>query len=382
MAERWVVSLFNHILPRKARFRLLEEHGVDLTGSCGYPYKFDPRVSNKKEWLDFYSYRYYEDLELAKKIGFHEKPYYVWDCFPKVEILEAEKAKKKTRLICGAPAELVFLQDSACGDLNELIGKFPLKSKTAIGHNYFLSGWDELGKMFDSSVDCSDAKQWDSSMSPAWLHRVYRIRERLTILDRRQRNVLWFCYSELVNSILNLSSGQQFFVQGGNKSGSGSTCHDNSIGHIYLIAYCFVVLGFDYSVFRDFKFVVMGDDLVSDAFPPGFWPIYRSFGVNVVENFANDIYHAEFLSHRFSKTPWGIMPYHKNNKMLFSSFSHDNKKWKEYRYQKLFILYVLNFWHPSSYIFKHILDRYSIEFCDLEILYFWTGLLVEKEVLK
>lgn len=273
------------------------------------------------------------------------------------------------------------MQDSCCGDLNELIGQFPLKSKTAIGHNCFLGGWDALASLFPSAVDCSDAKQWDSSMSPNWLYRVYRIRERLTILNRRQRNVLWFCFSEISNSILNLSTGESFFVRGGNKSGSGSTCHDNSIGHLLLIAYCFVVLGFRYESFEDFKFVVMGDDLIAESFPSGFWSLYRSFGVNVIENSFPDLFTvsngmtADFLSHKFINTVYGIMPYHKNFKMLYSAFSHDSKRWKEFRYQKLFILMVLNYWHPTAHIFKHILDKYCISYSNREIIGHWTGIL-------
>lgn len=314
---------------------------------------------------------------MAQKVGHHYNPYYIWDCFPKVEILETEKANKKTRLICGAPPELVFLQDSCCGDLNELIGKIPLVSKTAIGHNCFLGGWDMLASLFTSTVDYSDAKQWDSSMSAAWLYRVYRIRDRLTIMSFQERNVLWFCFSELVNSILNLSTGDSYFVQGGNKSGSGNTCHDNSIGHIFLIAYCFIVLGYNFNDFSNFNFVVMGDDLLSEQFPIGFWDVYRSFGVNVIERNCKSIIEAEFLSHKFIYTPYGYMPYHKNNKMLFSSFSHDNKNWKNYRYQKIFILYVLNFWHSTAPIYRQLLDKYKLPYSDLEIIRHWSGLLVD-----
>lgn len=345
-----------------------------MSGSCGYPYKFDPYCKTKRDWLDRYSFRFFQDLDLASTVGQHYKPYYVWDCFPKIEILESEKAIKKTRLICGAPPELVFLQDACSGDLNDLIGQYPLQSKTAIGHNFFLGGWDHLSSLFTSSVDHSDAKQWDSSMSVAWLYYVYRIRERLTNLTFKQRKVLWFCFSELAHSILNLSDGSSWFVNGGNKSGSASTCHDNTIGHIFLIAYCFVKLGFSFKFFLNFYFVVMGDDLISESMPSGFWDLYRSFGVNVVEKSSRDIFGAEFLSHMFVKTAYGVMPCHKNNKMLFSSFSHDSKAWRSFRYQKLFLLYVMNFWHSTRDIYRHILDKYDIYYDDLEIIRFWSGL--------
>lgn len=332
LAENWICRFLMSTLSRRPRFRDISQATVDLSGSAGYPYKYINGINNKKDFLSNFSYKYEQDLELASSIGFHQEPYYVWDCFPKLEILDIDKRNKKTRLICGAPSELVFLQDNCMGDLNDLMSESPLINKTAIGFNCFLGGWDQLASGLSGEVDFSDAKQWDSSMSPAWLYRVYRIRERLMILNESQRNVLWFVFSELVNSISHLSHGTVAFVKGGNKSGSASTCHDNTIGHLFLIAYCFIVLGYSYKFFNDFFFVVMGDDLIANKFPSGFWEIYVTFGVNVIERSCSDVFQSEFLSHKFVDTPFGVMPYHKNSKMLFSSFNHDSKNWPQIRY--------------------------------------------------
>nr|WKV34143.1 MAG: RNA-dependent RNA polymerase [Riboviria sp.] len=376
LAEKWVVDFLLSKLPRKSKFRSIDEHGVDLTGSPGYPYKYIQGIQNKKDWLLKYRYVYDQNLELAKKVGYHFIPYYVWDSFPKFEILDIEKRNKKTRLICGAAPELVFLQDNCMGDLNEMFSQVPLSSKTAIGFNPTLGGWNYLSTLFgDCEIDFSDAKQWDSSMSPSWLLRVYRIRERLGNFSPEEKNVLWFCFSELCNSIVQLSCGDVYFVRGGNKSGSASTCHDNTIGHMLLIAYCFVLLGYNYESFNKHVFCIMGDDLLSQKFPPNFWLCYVTFGVNLVYRGCKTIFDSEFLSYKFLDTVYGVMPYHKNSKMLFSSFSHDTKNWPSIRYQKIFLLYVLNFWHKDKPVYQYLLDLYEIPYDDIQIIKFWSGIL-------
>jgi len=351
---------------------------MDLSGGAGIPYKFIPGVFTKKDVLLRFPNMEVDCFNHASQIGWHYEPYYTWDCFPKIEILTAEKAARKTRLICGAPIELCLMGSYISDSLNAAINANPLSVKSAVGLTMNRGGWDTLASYLggiNANVSENDAKQWDSSMSAAWLLMVYRVRRAMMRLNPVQEKIFWFFFCELVNSWMVTSSGDTVFVNGGNKSGSPNTCHDNTLGHILLIAYCFSRSCKRYSDFEKFRCALFGDDFLSEEVEEIFWWFYREFGVMVDIPVPRPLSSASFLSFRFDDTAYGVMPYHVNSKMLFSSFNHQMKSWKSVREQKLFVLYILNFWHCDSLVYKEMLQKLDVEFDFLSIIAFWSGIL-------
>lgn len=354
----------------------LSDSSLDLSGSAGLPYKFIDGIECKKDVLDAGLVDEDSVLSHASKVGYHVEPFYQWDCFPKIEILESEKANRKTRIICGASIEHCLLGSYVSDSLNLALNSKPLLCKSAIGLSLNRGGWNQLANYVGKNVHECDAKQWDSSMHSLWLHGVYRVREALMRLNDEQRQILWFWFSELNFSYLVHSYGSCKYVIGGNKSGSPNTCHDNTIGHIMLVAYCFSCMGKSYGQFVRFRVALFGDDYLSEPIDSEFYKFYQSFGVRISEPITKPLSSASFLSFRFLETPYGYMPFHKNSKMLFSAYNHDSKKWMLYRDQKLFLLAVLNYWHPDGPLYFKILDEYKIPYSIPLIVYYWTGFLV------
>nr|QZZ63412.1 hypothetical protein [Leuven wasp-associated virus 7] len=374
-AINWTILLFQKYIGHNFPPTKLCDSSIDLSGGSGLPYKLTPDLCTKRDVIERGLINEEEILNHAAEVGRHFEPYYQWDCFPKIEILSAEKAKRKTRLICGASIEHCVLASYVSDSLNTAIHSKPLVCKSAVGLSMNRGGWDMLADCLgDGPLSESDAKQWDSSMHAYWLVCVYRIRRALMKFDDRDNEIFNFWLSELINSYFVTSHGDIHMVIGGNKSGSYNTCDDNTIGHIFLIAYSFSQCGLFYSDFESHFCAVFGDDLISQLLPRDFFYWYRSFGVVVPENKIVDIYSASFLSFRFLHTPYGIMPYHVNSKMLYSAYNHDTKIWRSIRKQKLFILYILNFWHSDAPIYKELLDIENIEYDINNIIRYWSGL--------
>lgn len=374
----WTILYLKRNLGNFFHTTFLKDSDLSLKGGPGLPYKFHPKIKTKADIITTYPNIEKQSLELGAAVGWHMEPYFQWDCFPKVEILTKEKANRKTRLICGAPMELCLMGSFVSDSLNRAINENPLLVKSAVGLSMNRGGWDYLSEYLggiSAIVDESDAKQWDSSMSPKWLYLVYRVRRSLMNMDEDENDIFWFFFCELVKSFFVMSNGETYIVNGGNKSGSPNTCHDNTIGHLILVAYCFHRGGKRYSDFANFHCALFGDDFISERVFAGFWNYYQEFGVILGTLKQGPLECASFLSFRFLQTPYGVMPYHCNSKMLFSAFNHDFKKWRSVREQKLFVLYILNYWHCDSVIYRKILDILGIEIDHQSILQFWSGLL-------
>lgn len=310
-----------------------------------------------------------------------------WDCFPKIEILSKEKAKLKTRLISGTSCEMAFLGAQLFSQQNLAINKRPFKTRSAVGISSHGGGWHEIAEFIGEQAESSDVSGYDQSLSPALLHGVYRVREMLmrfkdtsesgySMSADEHRELFWKYFGQLVRSRMHTSSGRVFNVCGGNKSGQYNTCHDNTIAHILAIFYALLRCGFNYRQCVSFVFLVFGDDLIARVFPKNFWLHYQELGFKIKQIVTGPIDKQEFLSHKFLKTYLGYMPVHKNEKALFSACTSESKHWKKFRNQKLYSLWLGNFWKfEIRDILEECLNFLNVPFSHQEALYYWSFML-------
>lgn len=355
----------------------VEDMDLDLTGSTGFPYRYTGCVS-KKDWYKRYSSHYERwKLELGKQPGYCE----VWDCFPKIEILSKERALIKSRLISGTSCEMAFLGGQLFSEQNTAINKRPIHTRSSVGKSPHGGGWNDIAKFIGPFAESSDVSGFDQSISPGLLLSVYRVREYLMKFPKSsegdlQRSLFWRYFNEVVRSTMHTSHGKVYNVFGGNKSGQFNTCHDNTIAHIIVVFYALIRCGYKYADCISHRFLVFGDDLISAPFPDGFWDYYKECGFRIKQIKVGPIETQEYLSHLFTMTPWGYMPVHKNDKALYSAYTSESKKWKQHRVQKLYSLWLGNFWKPSvRSVLERCLDYHDIPFSDLEAIQYWTYLL-------
>lgn len=363
IAEDWVCCmLYPYMLSSFTKF---EECTVDLSKSAGYPLK--QSYGSKRQFFEANDWR-------EIKNNYHSKVY--WDVFPKHEILPREKAREKSRIICGAPADLYALATELYYAQNEQMSASTLKFGSGIGLNPFSGGWDEIASYVGNFVDEADCKQWDSRMNSAWLNAIYRIRwNLLTPESQTEENWKAHCYflDNLVDSVFHDSFGRIYFVEGGNKSGSPNTCHDNTIGHLMLIAYCFIRMGKSFNDFISFKKVVFGDDYLAEHIEPSFWDYYREFGVNLPSVKTCHISEASFLSNKFLSTPYGYMPLPNGYKGLVSAYTSDEKNIAYKREERLPTLWLIYFWSFARTVLREACESSNVKLApDFYAVMMWS----------
>lgn len=372
-AVEWVSLAMSRYI--KHSYRPLEELGVDLSTSAGYPMK--RKYANKGEYYAAVDWRtIYERVDREDWLD-------VWDVFPKHEILKFEKAVEKVRIICGSPADLFAMGAELYREGDESMSANTFKGGSAIGLNPFSGGWNSLAMGLGSRVDEADCKQWDSRMHSYWWGLVYRVHWNLMPSEMRT-DTIWrrhlYYLRSLQEGLMHSPSGDIHYRFGGHPSGSARTCHDNTMGHMILTAYCFIRGGADYVQWVNWFKALMGDDFISSTLTnevPEFWEFYREFGVNLPE-VKRDIplTQSSFLSNGFLHTRWGWMPRPVPERGLFSFYSGDTKEIYTMGEQRCIGLWLVYFWTPARQIMRAAAEErgYFIP-PDWAGIACWTGLI-------
>lgn len=346
----------------------LSDAKCNLDGGVGLPYKYSSDYVYKRDFL-------FKNPNFIDDINFDQRDDYsmMWDCFPKVEILDACKAREKTRIICGAPVEHFLVGAMLSSSLNEAMTRGGLASKCAMGIRTGYRGWDELYRFLPELCENSDATRFDKSISPKLLKYVYLCRERLTVFTGNQRNMFWWYFNNLVRRRSHLSHGSVFNVFGGNGSGQYNTSTDNTIAHLLCLAYAHVRMGNKYQDFVECKQVVYGDDYIGQAMPSIFWKYFVETGICIKKTPVMYKDSCDFLSSTFASTPYGIANSPKTDKGLFSVFTCENRKWRSFKQEKLYSLWLNYYFTSYRHVFEEIMEDCGLEFNSFDAYDFHFG---------
>lgn len=272
-----------------------------------------------------------------------------------MDILKAEKAKTRCRLITGAPVDLAVLGSRLYEDQNDKFTSIHTHFHSQLGMSKFHRGWHRLAEKFRGrrKIVEADAKQWDSGMRGRLLAAIYRMRwNALRPEDRTWANLARheLYKRELINSIVLLQDGSLWAVNGGNKSGSVNTAHDNTLGHIIICMYSWLMCGGSIRAFWEHVFSLYGDDFLSADLPDDFFIYYRQTGIKLPpENVKvhDRLEDASFLSQSFRQCDgaWVAVPDH--TKTLWSAITTDLRRCTpELTYQRLYMLWLDSFYTP------------------------------------
>lgn len=372
LAFEWVCKFMRAYFGSNHRPVKLSEAKCNLDGGVGLPYKYSVDYIYKSDFVERHP-NFQDGIDFDDITPFS----YMWDCFPKVEILDSSKAKDKTRIICGAPVEHFLVGAMLHSSLNEAMTKGGLASKCAMGIRTGYRGWDELYRFLPDLCENSDATRFDKSISPKLLKYVYMVRERLMVMDGDQRRMFWWYFQNLVFRRSYLSNGSVYDVFGGNGSGQYNTSTDNTIAHILCLAYGHVCIGNTYRDFAMCKQVVYGDDYIGEAQPPDFWKFFCDTGIKIKKTPVMYKDSCDFLSSNFSHTPFGIANCPKTDKGLFSSFTSESKKWLSFRPQKLYSLWLTYYFSEHRKVFEDIMDDLGILYNRFDAYDFHFGWMVD-----
>lgn len=301
VAAEWVFKFMRIHFGSNHKPVSLSDAKCNLDGGVGLPYKYSSNYVYKEDFVKQHP-NFMDNIDFSKIHRYS----LMWDCFPKVEILGAEKAAEKTRIICGAPVEHFLVGATLHSSLNSAMTKGGLPSKSAMGIRTGYRGWHDLYHFLPDLCENSDATRFDKSVSPKLLKYVYLIRERLMILTPIERQKFWWYFEHLVHRRSYCSNGSVYNVFGGNGSGQYNTSTDNTIAHLLCLAYAHVCCGHSYKQFAECKQVVYGDDYIGQAMDSKFWFYFVQTGIKIKKTPIMYKDNCDFLSSTFKHTPYGV----------------------------------------------------------------------------
>lgn len=323
----------------------LENLKLDMSGSPGRPYKYD--CPSRGEFV-----RKHPDVVSGWLLGIDA--YDLWDCFGKFEVLPLAKAQEKCRLICGAGMRNTLCGAALFEAFNEGMTKGYRSLHSKVGFSKFHLGWNDLVQSLyndEGLYDEADCKQWDSGMSAYLLHAVYEVRARLSYYSSQQWKLFDSFVDTLCNSVLVLSSGQDFKTVGGNKSGSCNTTTDNCIGNVLCLAYSWLATGREPLAFHTAPIAVYGDDLLTGPFGIEFWTAYRACGIKLPFDrlrLSIPLSEASFLSQHTGFFRNVYVPVPKTLKYLYRACLSGCKIEAQLQFERVWALWLDGFWGEHS----------------------------------
>lgn len=325
-------------------------------------------MTYKEDYVDRFAHKYIESV--ADHPNGFSLP---WDCFPKVEILPIDKANAKSRIICAAAVEHFLIGARLYTMFNKRLIKSPLRTPSVVGLVPPFGGWRALFSRLPTLCENSDASRFDKSVSPKLLKLVYMLREMLSSYNPYETKLHWWYFEHLVRRKSVLSCGRVYLVHGGNGSGQYNTTMDNTLAHIIALAYASYMSGMSYNQFRLFPFFVYGDDYIGGALPSSFWQYFLHLGFIINKTYPQSKMDCDFLSNRFVNVTQGITAIPMHDKALYSVFTSENRKWRLFRNQKAYSLWLSNFFHADRRIYEEILVYLGIPFSYREAVDYWFG---------
>lgn len=296
-----------------------------------------------------------------------------WDCFPKVEILPYEKSLNKVRIICGSPVEHFLIGARLYTQFNKKLVANYLSTPSVVGFVASHGGWYRLYQHLPTLCENSDASRFDKSISPKLLKMVYMLRERLSSYNEYESKVHWWYFEHLVKRRSITSHGLVYRVHGGNGSGQYNTTIDNTLAHIIALAYAAYMSGMTYKQFKAMRSYVYGDDYIGGALPSLFWSKFAEIGFVINRTPTQSKLMCDFLSSKFVQTAYGITAVPIHDKSLYSLYTAESKRWRSYREQKVYSLWLNNFFHPDRSIYEEALDVLKVPYSAREAVDYWFG---------
>lgn len=365
-AYDWVVRLLSREMGTCHSVSSLAEAKVNLDGGVGLPYKYHG-YTYKEDWLacngDFECHLDYSRSDYSG----------MWDCFPKVEILKEAKANDKTRIICGAPVEHYLVGAMLYTSFNESLNKCSFKTKSALSLKMCYRGVSELWSYLPEFCENSDATRFDKTVSPKLLKYVYMIRRRLMKLNDKEHRMHEWYFNNLIFRRSYLASGDVYNIFGGNGSGQYNTTSDNTIAHIFALAYAHVRCGHSFREFCNARQLVYGDDYIGEPMKPEFWNFFCELGFNIKKTPIQNKYLCDFLSTNFASTAYGVCGIPKTLKGIYSAYTSEKKHWRSVRIEKLYSLWLLYFFHRCGYVFSLALSNLGVEVNNLDAIQYHFG---------
>lgn len=354
----------------KFYFRELDElDSLVLAGGVGLPYKYGS-MNKKSDYYTSSLEHYYKFLSNFVNLGTNA---FMWDVFPKIEILNKEKSNSKVRVISGQCVEMYLLGAQLYESFNTSFLNCSYFMKSAVGRSLTKGGSSEIVSFLgQNNIQNADCTGFDHSLSSALLWYVYKIREDMSSFNDAQREYHWAYYRQIVSRTCFTSNGDVYNVVGGNPSGQYNTTIDNTIAHIFIIAYSMIRSGYSFKDFVKFRALVYGDDYIGQYMPPSFWQGYRELGIQVRLKTWDTIWQADFLSHNFVNTPYGVVSKLNHNKSLYSSWTSDTHKWRDYRPEKLYSIWLENYFGVDGPVYEALMDKLCIPYNPRDAVEHWT----------
>lgn len=325
-------------------------------------------MTYKEDYINKYADRYM-DAPRDFPVGFSLP----WDCFPKVEILPYAKALEKVREICASPVEHFLVGARLYTTFNKKLVSSPMSTPSVVGLVPPYGGWRILYDLLPNICENSDASRFDKSISPKLLKLVYLLREMLSSFNSYETKLHWWYFEHLVKRRSFLSCGRVYLVHGGNGSGQYNTTFDNTLAHILALAYASYMSGMTYEKFRSFPFFVYGDDYIGGALPESFWRHFSEFGFIINKTPPQSKMSCDFLSNKFVNVTQGITAVPIHDKALYSIYTSESRKWRDFRNQKAYSLWLSNFFHTDRPIYEEVLRHLGVPFSYREAVDYWFG---------
>lgn len=203
-------------------------------------------------------------LEWYLDVGYTQETV-LWNVVCKRELKPAEKlAADDVRLFVVPPTHFLCLQNVCCGDLDQQMKDlandpgFPIKIGIVMQHGGFQQQINAMKRRFPYLVS-SDVSKFDGAFALFLMMYVYMV--RMCLQDRSvSLDHLHHVFRVLTNALVLLPTGEIVRLLQGHLSGSGTTGHDGSIGHLLFVFTLCRVLGLVYG--EDLVAIIGADDIV------------------------------------------------------------------------------------------------------------------------
>lgn len=197
--------------------------------------------------------------------GGYKQEMVLWSVNGKRELKPTVKlAAEDVRLFVVPPVHFLYLQNVHCGDLDRQMKDlandpgFPIKIGIVMQHGGFQAQIDAMKRKFPYLVS-SDVNKFDGAFALFLMIYVYLIRMGLQA-SHLSLDALLHIFKVLTNALVLLPTGEIIRLLQGHLSGSGTTGHDGSIGHLLFVFTLCRVLGLVYG--EDLTVIIGADDIV------------------------------------------------------------------------------------------------------------------------
>jgi hypothetical protein len=262
-----VFDLLRQLLPQETRVLNLHEVKVNPNSSCG-PF-MSKLFTTTRDYLAAFPLASIREAWFAHVLDLDMW----WAVRPKVEILPSEKIQeKRPRTFIFQDIPFRIAQAAWVQDFNEKMKIKTFTSGCYIGFNRYSGNFSQLARELDKfrRKIMADVRQWDARFGRQ-MAAICAAARYMAMMGNTDSVLFWaYYYGNLLWSKLVLWDGQAMVKPEGMDSGSDTTGHDNTIGHMYIFLsfireWC-LRRGIDFTrrnVDKYWFFAIYGDDIIA-----------------------------------------------------------------------------------------------------------------------